>query len=276
MTIKTRNAAILFLTFFSFCLLLSAVFLTGFKLVAQNFYPPPSPLISARHSFLQNFILTQFYFLPVVLAIFVFIVYVCVTLLYIHVEFEKTQSSEVVYFSLFLIACSLEAARLLFPLFDLWQRASSIAVLSTRIVIFARTLAPLSLLFASVYSSPEYRRYTEQNVLILFIAALSLSMFAPLNTANILFVCRIKIGYETMFKIVQCIVLVIAVTAHITTSVVAGKQKKLPAAVVFITAGYSILCGAASYLMLAAGSAALISGTYLYLKNLHKKYLWSA
>ena len=276
MTIKTRNTVILFLTFFSLCLLLSAAFLTGIKLFFCNFCLPPTPRISGAHTFLQDFLLTQCRFLPVVLSIFIFIVYVFVSLLSINVEFEKTQSTEIVYFSLFLIACSFESARLLFPLFALWQRASSAAVLSSRIVIFARTLAPLSLLFASVYGSSEYRQYTEQNVLILFIAALSLAMFAPLNTAEILFVCRIKTGYESMFSIMQFIVLAIAVAAHITKSVVSGKQKKLPAAAALISAGYVMVCGASNYLLLAAGSAALILGTFLYLKNLHNKYLWSA
>ncbi|MGP1458377.1 MAG: hypothetical protein ACTTKL_03610 [Treponema sp.] len=276
MTIKTRNTAILFITFFSLCLILSAGLLTGLKLSSGSFVFPPNPRAYGAHTFMQDFILTQFHFLPVALSVFVFTVYVFVSLLYVYVEFEKTQSTEVVYFSLFLIGCSLEAARLLFPLLDLWQRVSSVAVLSSRIVIFARTLAPLSLLFASVYSSSEYRQYTEQNVLILFIAALSLAMFAPLNTAEILPVCRIKTGYEPMFKTVQFLILGIAVAAHITKSAVSGKQKKLPAAVVLISAGYVILCSADNYIALAAGSAALISGTFLYLKNLHNKYLWQA
>ena len=276
MTIKTRNTVILFITFFSFFLILGAGLLTGFSIFSHNFTYPTSAQILTQSKFMQNYFFTKFNFPSIVLSIFLFLLYVFISLLYIKIQFEKTQSNEIIYFSMFLIGCGFEVVRLAFPVMDLWQRASSVSILITRIVIFARSLAPLGLLFASVYNSAEYRQYSEQNVLIIFIGSLCLAMFAPLNTAEILPLCRIKIGYELMFKTVQSIILGIAVAAHIAKAVAAKTKVSLPIAVLCITAGYFILCNVYNYLFLVIAGAAMISGSFIYLKDLHNKYLWSA
>lgn len=275
MTIKTRNSVILFITFFSFFLILGAGLLTGLSAASHNFAYPDFARIFTQSKFMQDYFFTKFEFLSIIISIFLFPLYVFISLLYINIEFEKTQSDEIIYFSMFLIGCGFEVVRILFPIMDLWQQPSSVSILISRIVIFARSLAPLGLLFASVYSSAEYRQYSEQNVLIIFIGSLCLAMFAPLNTAEILPLCRIKIGYELMFKTVQSIILGIAVAAHIAKAVAAKTKASLPIAVLCITAGYFILCNVYNYLFLAIAGSAMIAGSFIYLKALHNKYLWS-
>ena len=111
MTIKTRNRLIIFFSIFSLILLLGMSSLFVISLISNKFVP------ATEHTYtlFQNFFLTKFNFLTVVISIFVFLMYVSVSFLYINFEFEKTQSTEIIYFSLFLIGCLTESFRLFIP-----------------------------------------------------------------------------------------------------------------------------------------------------------------
>ena len=78
-----------------------------------------------------------------------------------------------------------------------------------------------------------------------------------------------------MFKTVQSIILVIAVAAHIAKSAAAKSKSIQPIAMLCICAGYFILCNVYNYLFLAIAGSAMIAGSFIYLKALHNKYLWS-
>ncbi|MFC2331197.1 MAG: hypothetical protein ACFNKL_09075, partial [Treponema sp.] len=63
MTIKTRNSVILFITFFSFFLILSAGLLTGLSAASHNFAYPDSARIFTQSKFMQDYFFTKFEFL---------------------------------------------------------------------------------------------------------------------------------------------------------------------------------------------------------------------
>ncbi len=272
MTIKIRNKIIIAIMFFSLLLILAAAFVTGKSLIQKTFAYPSAALLPYNR--MQKPLLIRFSFAAVAASVFMFMIYVFISLLYIAIEFEKTQSTELIYFSVFLIACSMESVRLAFPLMNLWTRAALPALVLSRTVLQGRLLAPLAILFATIFNGSENRQYIGQNIIVLTVITLSLAVFAPLNTTVVLAECRLQTGFAALFRTVQYLIGALAIIAYLIQSIASGAPGKFPLSLLLLIGGYLALCSASNYLLLVFGSAALISGTFIYLKNLHTKYLW--
>ncbi len=258
---------------FSLLLIIAGVLVTAQSLIQKTFAYPSAALLP--YSRMQKPLLIRFSFAAVAASIFVFMIYVFISFLYINIEFEKTQSTELIYFAVFLIACSMESVRLAFPLMNLWTGAALPALVFSRTVIQGRLLAPLAILFATVFNGSENRQYIGQNIIVLTVITLSLAMFAPLNTNVVLADCRLQIGYALLFRTVQYLIAAMSIIAYVIKSLAFGAPEKFPLSLLLLISGYLALCSATNYLVLALGGAALLSGTFIYLKNLHTKYLWA-
>ena len=148
MTIKTRNRINLFLIFISLTLLVFIGILIPFLYTTGKLAVPADiPYVK-----FQQYFLTRFNFTAVLFSIFIFPLYSFIMLLYLNVEFEKTQSTEIIYFSIFLIACLAEPVRMCFPFFDLWHTKTHLALVASTIMLSGRILAPLSLISDVIYN----------------------------------------------------------------------------------------------------------------------------
>ena len=195
MTIKTRNYFFLALVIvFSMCLLAASAML-GYSIHSGTLTRPDVFPVER----IAGFYMKGYSFIATIAAIFIFALYALFAVVYLHIEFEKTQSTEVIFFALFLIGCFAETVRLCVPLFNLWHELSAFLLFTGRTVLFARTLAPTALLFDAIFSGTEARQHVERNLVILIMVSVMISMLMPLNTAIVLPNFCIKLGSGKAF-----------------------------------------------------------------------------
>ena len=207
MTIKTRNYFFLALVIvFSMCLLAASAML-GYSIHSGTLTRPDVFPVER----IAGFYMKGYSFIATIAAIFIFALYALFAVVYLHIEFEKTQSTEVIFFALFLIGCFAETVRLCVPLFNLWHELSAFLLFTGRTVLFARTLAPTALLFDAIFSGTEARQHVERNLVILIMVSVMISMLMPLNTAIVLPNFCIKLGSGKAFITVRALILAAAI-----------------------------------------------------------------
>lgn len=262
MTLKVRNRANLFL-------IILCVLVAGFSFVivfwtdANGFWiDPPEALLQNNN------------FSAIIMSIFSFVLLSVVLLIYIKLEFEKTQSTEVVYFLIFCVACSLESVRIIFPAFNLWTHSQSLAATVTRLLLVSRLLAPMSLLFSAVYNKVELRQYTEQNIIILLVLSAFLASVYPLNSQEISCFCYIECGQKWLFMTMRYSLFVLTIATQVVDFLQDSAKYSFPYGLTLLCTGYMFLCKALNYLYLAIGVVFFLIGAYLYLRDLHRQYMW--
>lgn len=268
MTIRVRNRINLALVFASIAVAVCVIILFIYNFVNPILKEPP--VVSNK-----RFILFQVSFLPVLISIVFLTFFATIMLLYIKIEFEKTQCPEVIYFLLFLFALLLEASRLAFPFLNLWDVNVNNALAVSKIVLCSRILAPLSLFFATIYNKTLSRQYVEQNIFILFVLSIFLTVAFPFNTQKALILCYFECSYKTLFIISQYTILALTLLSQVVDFIVEREKFTFPYALILLCIGYLTLTRTVTYLQLVVGCPLLVSGCILYLKDLHKRYTWS-
>jgi hypothetical protein len=270
MTIKSRNILILLLLVTSLCLLLTDATLLFYNLYKGTLIAPDTFFdLKIPYLFMKGYS-----FSAVILSLFIFLVYVSACIYYIYVQFEKTQSTEIIFFVLFLCGCLTESVRLYIPLFNLWHSLSTFLVFTGRLVLFGRTLAPLALLFDAVFSSIGQRQYVERNLIILLVVSIMMALLIPLDTAVVLPNCCVRWGEGRPFLIMRMLILIITAVSLFINSFTLGNKEKAPYGFLSLAAGYEICCYASSYPSAVTGCILLYAGTVVYLGDLHRQYLW--
>lgn len=267
MTIKTRN--IFFLSLFalsSATLLIATAFL--FYSIHEKLLSPPSvfPIFHGLH-----FLMTAYSFPATLALIFFLLAFVTVTIIYLYIEFEKTQSTEIIFFALFLFGLLGESVRLMIPFFNLWGTLSSALFIVGRITLFSRILAPASLLFVAVMNEANQRENIESNFFMLIILSLWLSFLIPLNTPYLLPNFCVEWGMRKAFYIIRLLVLV---TAIFSIFILANQSGKGEWGFALLICGYKFASSAMTILSAIIAGFLLAFGTSLYLTTLHKRYLW--
>lgn len=258
--------------FISFALLLGSAIITALDFFTGNFSLPTY----IPYKWLQDSVITKFNYIAVISSVFLILLYTSIIYLFINVEFEKTQSTEVIFFSLFLMGCLTESTRLLFPVLNLWNQVNIIPTLCTRAVIFGRVTATVALLLTVICSSPDYRQYVEQNILISVSGAMIIALLLPLNTSVIYPVGLVSWGFGKILRSAMITILIAAVISQYLKSFIStNKTIALATGILMISIGYYFLCATINYLFLGLGFVFLMSGTILYLKTLHRQYLWT-
>lgn len=226
-------------------------------------------------SYLKGFFLTDCNIYAVVISLFLLLIYVFIFLVCINVEFEKTQSTEIIYFVLFLFSAFMEHHRLLTPFLNLWENVSILEIFITKTLIFARTAAALSLLFSVIYSTSENRQYTERTIIGILVFSLFVAKITPVNTNVILPIGAFRISFGKMIYIMLLIVFIVAIISLAIKTAQTHIDSKLLTGFTLLIIGYFIMIQSFCILTLALGSILLFLGTYIYLKALHKQYLWN-
>ena len=270
MTIKTRNYFFLALVIVFSGFLLGASAMLGYSIYSGTLTRPD--VFPAEH--IAGFYAGGSSFIATIASLFVFALYALLTVIYLYVEFEKTQSTEVIFFALFLIGCFAETVRLCVPLFNLWHELSTFLLFTGRVVLFARTLAPTALLFGAVFSGTEARQHVERNLVILVVLSVMISMLMPLNTAIVLPNFCIKWGNGQAFIVIRALILAAAIFSLFVNAWSLGTKDASLFGFASLALGYEFSCYATSYAAAAAGGILLFAGTAVYLKSLHRKYLW--
>lgn len=274
MTLRSRNR--LFLLFFIASLLCSLVYALFYiyAFVKGGITPPENPLRPL--AIYEGKALFTYHFPASLLAIGIFIIYVPIGALILRLGFEKTQSIEIIYFSGFLLACLAEGNRIILPLFGLWKTYTSLFIFNGRLVFAGRILAPLSLLFAAIFSDSEQRQNVERNYIVLIVVSILFGLLAPLDTASIVSTCTVRWGYATTFNTIRSFVFLATLVTTIINAITKDsiELKENAVGFVLLMLGYSLLLAADNYFILIISTALFATGNVFYLRSIHTLNLW--
>ncbi len=275
MTIKTRNR--LLVIFFSISLLILAANILQFIYASLNngLILPKEPVrvftpFTGKGIFGYNKY-------AVLSGIFALCVYVPAVAIIIYASFEKTQSIEVIYFSMFLLGCFFESLRLLIAEFELWSTYSKLLITLGKGIIGGRILAPLSLFFASIFSESNQRQNVENNLLVLVVISIALAVLYPLNTLQTTTTYSVLWGYNKLFVIFKIILFLSTICAMILNTTSENRKEMSSSLIGFILLfiGYLLLINTDCFFNLLSGSILLTTGTTMYLHSTHVLYMWN-
>lgn len=278
MTLKIRNRILKFFMYVSLASIAFSVLALIYTLAKGYLIPPPTLRIPdyLNSEFFRNFSFTKQNLIPTLISFFLLAVYVPVVLFFIFRYFENTQSSEIIFFSAFLLGILCEAARFYTICFGVWQTFTNLLIFLGNIVLFGRILAPLSFACASIFSETEQRQDIERNYLIMVVSAFLFALIIPLNTGRISSAGLVTEGFMTLLNAARFILIILAVFSFYVRSVKHANKDFIPIGlwIFALYAGYVLLICADNYVFIAFGAGLLYAGTYFYLKDLHKMYMW--
>lgn len=271
MKIKTRNEIFTSIMFLALLILIGLGILFGFEIYSKTLSHPSI----IPESYNSPYFLLNFNFIATIASVFILLFYSFIILLEINVEFEKTQSTEIVYFVMFLFSIILEGVRLFTPLFNLWNGMNELEIYVTKTLIFARSVAPLSLLFSIVYSSYENRQNIPQYLAGVIVFSMFLAAIVPVNTGIVLPIGALRIGFGKLIYTMLLFVLLVSIFSMLLKIVQNHQESKILIGFTLLTAGYFIEIQAYSILTSLIGTVMLFTGSFFYLKALHRQYLWN-
>lgn len=270
MTLKIRNRINLIFSALAATFLLLNIILLIYEMMNGNFNIPTPSYIRHGTTFL-----TSYHPRAVLLCLIFEMLYGCITFFILYNAFEKTQSSEVIFFTVFVVSILLDSTRFWIVLFDLANSFTTRAIWCQNLVLFSRILAPLSLFILTTMSEPEKRQYIEQCILIVVIVALIFGIFDPINTGELLPNFCFVYGYAKSIKIAS-IIICIACTIWLFFE---NRRKllsnKITIGFVMICTGFFFLIDSSMPISLGLGLLFLYFGTAVYLRQLHNQYLWN-
>lgn len=274
MTLKNRNSFIQIFLISSLLLFLSMLATLIYSTATKNILIPPAYRLPAFFNsipFLKN------NFLAVMLSFAILFFYIPICFFFLIRYFENTQTSEIIFFTGFLIACMAESARFVSICLGLWQSFSNILIFAGKVVLFGRTLAPLSFLCAALFSETSQRQDVERNYIIMMTASVVFAAIIPMNTARIASTGLVTEGFMILINIFRLLLFVTTTLSFWVQGIKKNslEHKHLSSSSFLLILGYSMIVSCDTFVFLVLGSLALVFGSYHYLYFIHKMYMWS-
>lgn len=273
MTLKSRNK--IFLALFIISTLFFVLITLAFSYAGIKHQITPPDYTYRLFNYFPNVSIFKYNFIATVAGIYIFTLIVPILSLYIYKEFEKTPSSEILFFSLFLLGCLGESVRLTLPLFNFWKTFSSALIITGRIIIASRFLTSLSIFFAFSFNTSLQKQYEERNCLILLIVAISLATFFPMDNF-VTSTCTIQWGFSKTFRIIRTLIFLATLSILIVDyfSKKNTENIKLIFSYTITYLGYTLLCCADSIFILSLSLILFIPGIFFFLRSVHKINTW--
>jgi hypothetical protein len=276
MTITTRNR---FFAAGIVIALLSLVAIAALSFSTFSVYPEAgNEAIRRPGGLLQFFVLT--FFRPVPYAPYITMiaagVYAFVTLIFIYYYFEKTQSPEILFFSIFVLSFAFEAMRIMVPLRMVNDFPGVFLVFSTRVLLFFRYLGVFSLFAASVYAAGLGEQKQENIIFIIILVTLTLALMIPVDGLSWDNSLMPIFGYSSMFRMVDVGIVIITMISFFIASYSRGAREYsfIGLGSFLVSWGRTILFSADTWVTPFLGIALLVLGTWLICSRLHRVYLW--
>lgn len=249
--------------------LIMGIFFTLFQFFSTNLVLP-----EVYTKGLSDNVLLRYSPICVFVGLLILMLYVCVTTLIIYHSFEKTQAPDIVFFLLFLFACLCDTSRILVPIFQLSGTFSLFLLRVGNIHLFARLLAPLALMGNTILSTDDFRQSTDRSTIILIIVSMFFAEIIPLNTAVILPNFCISYGYVKAIRGFSLLICIVSTISLFYTNHKNEYKQIMTIGFILLCLGYALLFFSYNIASLVVGTILLGSGTYLYLNEVHKHYLW--
>lgn len=254
---------------FSLLILLSNVLF----FVHRFFINPTLFITTPENSFLHDFVFT-YQKGAVYVSLFLMNLYVVITSRVLSNAFAKTQGSEAAFMFCFLIACLAETSRFYIPMFFVQNSFTEFLIFLGRISVFARILAPLSLLFSVIMVGPDQRQNLERNMGLIIVASMFVALVLPLNTAIIERDFRVHAGFDRIIVSIEVIIDCLAVLSLFLKNYNEKQSQKSTLGLILLIAGFVLNINSYTYLLSVLSLTFFIVGTVLYLKEIHDRNLY--
>ena len=132
----------------------------------------------------------------------------------------------------------------------------------------------MALMGNTVLSTDDFRQSTDRNSIILIIISMFFAEIIPLNTAVILPNFCISYGYVKAIRIFSLIICLVSTISLFCTNRKNEYKQIMTIGFLILCIGYTLIFYCFNIVTLAAGIIFLGSGTFLYLNEVHKHYLW--
>ncbi|MBQ0167672.1 MAG: hypothetical protein KBT02_11255 [Treponema sp.] len=187
----------------------------------------------------------------------------------VRYSFEKTQSAEIVYFSVFIIGCLCEIFSLAIPVFSLWDSYSYLLLFIGRGAFAGRLLTLFSFLFAALFSQESQAQEADRNVIITIFLAVLFAAIIPVDTRTISDAMMVKTGFSTTFSAAKIALTVITFFTFFFTD-----RKMTGIGYLLLYGGYAVLITGSSVFTILLGGFMIVTGSKIYLNEIHTYYLW--
>lgn len=270
MTIKIRNRFNFVFSGITLTVLLLNLSLLIYKFVTKSFSYPDFYFEK------QTSTLLLFKYNPtiVIISIFFLLLYALGTSIYLRLGFEKTQSSEIVFFLLFLLSFLFDSARLLIFLFYSSGAYSNFIFIFGNCVLLSRILAPLALLSLIIFVSEQERQNIERNLLLLLVTSTFFTMSIPLDTAIVYPNFAIFYSFSKVIFTASIVFAVLAIIISFITQFQNNSKQFTTIGYAMIWLGYLLIFNCTNIIRFILGSGFLVCGTIFYINALHNRYMW--
>jgi hypothetical protein len=197
-------------------------------------------------------------------------------LILIYFFFEKTQSPEIVFITLFVLSFSFEIMRLITPLQKTWVVPSLYLLLASRALLFGRLFGIFSLFAASVYAAGLEIQKQLNVILIAVFISLVISLGIPVDILSWDSSFSMVNGYLSLFRLMETAVFLITIASFFISAWSRGTPEYgavgLGSFLAFI--GRNLLLSSDTWISPLPGILFLAAGVWLISTKLHKVYLW--
>lgn len=274
MTLKTRNN---FIKLFFLSSLIIEICLITLFIVAQIRHSIINPPDLRIPHFINYIPFLKNNFIAVEISFGILFLYIPICFYVLIRYFENTQTSEIIFFTGFLIACMGEYARFITICLGLWQSFTNALIFTGNIVLFGRTLAPLSFLCAAILSEGSQKQDVERNYIIMLTGSIVFAALVPVNTARITSTGLVTEGFMTLINFFRVSIVLTAIASFLVLGFKKNsrEQKHLASSSSLLLLAYLMLISCDNFVYLVLGTAGLIAGTFRYFYFIHKMYMWN-
>lgn len=274
MTLATRNHFIRIATFI--VLGFAILSIVAFILILSSNSKIPSLPHARTVPFLSNYYLTTYSATAAISAIILFPLLSFAGLIYILVAFEKTQTTEITFFAACIFTVALEGVRILIPLYSGWMNAGFFISTVSRTVLFCRLFTTLCLLSSIIFTTGQTAQQIGPAIFLIAFFSFSLVNVVPFNVQNLSTSYFVIPGYAQMIFLFIGVLGLLSSISYLVQGKVRNAKEYTRAAggIIIILVGYSLLSFCDSWLFFGCGAALLVQGSWIYLKQIHRYYLW--
>jgi hypothetical protein len=209
-------------------------------------------------------------------AVLLAALYSTLCLAFVLASFRKTVSSEIFFFSFWVLSLALEAGRLLIFRFSAEGAPLSWTILATRVVLGARIVGLLAFFAAGLYAAGFRDEKLGTAVGFILVAGWAIAGAMPIDTGNYEPVLMLRPGYRDMATALAVMAGLGTVLNLFHASFVSGEKAwrvaSVGAALAF--AGQFLVESQWHPAAIAVGAALLGVGSWLFVSRLHAYYLW--
>ncbi len=191
-------------------------------------------------------------------------------------SFRKTDSTEVFFFSFWVLSAGLEVLRL--GAFALAAEGGTTFMHTSvsRALLFARYAGCLALFISGLYAVGFRNEKLGSVLAVLLGVSFGLSLAMPINTGSYAETLELRSGYAGLNSLLFIIVGIVTTFNYLYAAVYKGERTYrlvgLGAAAFII--GHRLMVSCWNPLLLLLGFVLLVTGTWLFVSRLHAYYLW--